>query len=83
MALAGSEWFSSLDLQSCYWQVKLDPEDKEKTAFSTGTGLWHFTVMPFGLCNAPATFESLMEQVLRGLPLDVCLGGHLKTNFST
>ena len=59
--------------QNGYWQVKLDPADKEKTAFSTGLGLWHFTVMPFGLCNAPATFERLMEQVLRGLPLDVCL----------
>ena len=72
-ALAGSKWFSSLDLRSGYWQVKLDPADKEKTAFSTGLGLWQFTVMPFGLCNAPATFERLMEQVLRGLPLDVCL----------
>lgn len=72
-ALAGSKWFSSLDLRSGYWQVKLDPDDKEKTAFSTGAGLWHFTVMPFGLCNAPATIERLMEQVLRGLPLDVCL----------
>ena len=49
------------------------PRDKEKTAFSTGMGLWQFTVMPFGLCNAPATFERLMEQGLRGLPLDVCL----------
>ena len=72
-ALAGNKWFSTLDLRSGYWQVRLDSDDKEKTAFSTGLGLWHFNVMPFGLCNAPATFERLMEQVFRGLPLDVCL----------
>ncbi len=72
-ALAGAEWFSTLDLQSGYWQVELHPEAKERTAFSTGRGLWQFKVMPFGLCNAPATFERLMEQVLAGLPLSVCL----------
>ena len=72
-ALAGAKWFSSLDLKSGYWQVQLYPDDKEKTAFSTGRGLWQFQVMPFGLCNAPATFERLMEQVLAGLPLTVCL----------
>jgi hypothetical protein len=53
--------------------VALHPEDKEKTAFSTGQGLWQFTVMPFGLCNAPVTFERLMESVLRGLTYEACL----------
>ena len=46
---------------------------KEKTAFSAGRGLWQFRVMPFCLCNAPATFERLMEQVLSGLQLSVAL----------
>ncbi|GBN25236.1 Retrovirus-related Pol polyprotein from transposon 297 [Araneus ventricosus] len=72
-ALNGSQWFSTLDLKSGYWQVEIQPEDKEKTAFTTGQGLWQFKVMPFGLCNAPATFERLMVTVLRGLTSEACL----------
>ena len=65
--LLGAKWFSTLEIQSGYWQVEIDKNDLEKTAFSTGEGFWHFLVMPFGLCNASGTFERLMEQVLRGL----------------
>ncbi|KAK3083233.1 hypothetical protein FSP39_017411 [Pinctada imbricata] len=73
-ALSGSVWFSTLDLKSGYWQVGMSPSDREKTAFSIfGSGLWQFTVMPFGLCNAPATFERLMERVLAGLSWVKCL----------
>lgn len=72
-ALANSKWYSCMDLNSGFWQVALDPADKEKTAFATGSGLYHFTVMPFGLVNAPSTFERLMENVMRGLQWEECL----------
>ena len=72
-SLAGSSWFSTLDLKSGYWQVSMDPKDQEKTAFSALDQLWEFSVMPFGLCNSPATFSRLMEQVLRGVPPTACL----------
>lgn len=70
--LAGNVWFSILDLKSGYWQIRMSPEDKEKTAFSIGNGLWQFNVLPFGLCNAPATFERLMEKVLGKLLSKIC-----------
>ena len=66
-SLEGAQWFSTLDLKSGFWQVALEPADQEKSAFCLDDGLWQFTVMPFGLCNAPATFERLVERVMRGL----------------
>ena len=71
--LSGSNWFSTIDLKSGYWQVELAPEDREKTAFCTQEGLFEFNVMPFGLCNAPATFQRLMDCVLAGLQWSSCL----------
>ena len=66
-ALGSSSWFTSLDLASGYWQVEVAPEDREKTAFITQFGTYQFLVMPFGLCNAPATFQRLMDDVLEGI----------------
>ena len=51
----------------------MDNSDAEKTAFTSRKGLFEFTAMPFGLCNAPATFERLMETVLAGLHWQICL----------
>ncbi|GES99293.1 uncharacterized protein LOC105343682 [Rhizophagus clarus] len=65
--LSGSQWFSSLDLASGFWQVELDQKEREKSTFITRFGTYEFTVMPFGLCNAPATFQRLMDTVLRDI----------------
>ena len=71
--LAQSRYFTTLDLAAGYWQVKMGSSSQEKTAFVTHSGLYEFKVMPFGLRNAPATFQRLMEQVLAGLVRDKCL----------
>ena len=51
----------------------MNPESQEKTAFATHSGLYEFRVMPFGLCNSPATFQRLMENVLAGLTKKSCM----------
>ena len=72
-SLAGARCFSTLDLASGYWQVGLSEEAKEKTAFTTSQGLYQFKVLPFGLCNAPSTFERLMDRILQGLRWQILL----------
>lgn len=63
-----------MDLQSGFWQVPLaTDEDRQKTAFITGLGLYQFTILSFGLTDAPACFQRLMEDVLRGLQWQECV----------
>jgi len=62
-----SSVFSTLDLQRGFWQIPVRESDRPKTAFTTFTGLYEFCVMPFGLTNSPATFQRLIENVLRDL----------------
>ena len=66
-SLGGSRWFTTLDLQSGYWQIPVAVSDLPKTAFITKYGLYEYTKMPFGLCNAPSTFQRCMKMVFRGL----------------
>ena len=66
-SLAGSRLYTTLDLNSAYWQVPIVPEDRKKTAFCTETDHWEFLVMPYGLKNAPSCFTRLIADALRGL----------------
>jgi transposase InsO family protein len=72
-ALAGARWFTTLDAASGYWQIPMALDSIEKTAFTCYLGLFEYLVMPFGLCNAPATFQRLMNLILAGLTWNCCL----------
>ncbi|UYV68182.1 K02A2.6-like, partial [Cordylochernes scorpioides] len=66
--LAGSQWFSTLDLKSGYWQVEMHPDDKEKTAFTTGSGLWQFNNFEEHLSNIEKVFKRLEAANLKLSP---------------
>jgi hypothetical protein len=64
-SISGMKYFTSLDLTSSYYQIRITEEDVPKTAFRTPFGLYQFKVLTFGLTNAPATFQSVMNDMLR------------------
>ena len=72
--MAGSAHFSSMDFKSGFWQIKMAPGSQQYMAFTVGNlGFYEFTRMPFGLCNAPATFQHLMQNTLGELNLMYCV----------
>src|SRR5208282_937541 len=72
-SLGGARFFSTLDLRAGYWQTEIDSRDRDKTAFVTRRGTFRFKVLSFGLANAPALFQRLMDLVLVGLTWEACL----------
>ena len=72
-ALSGNKYFTILDMKSGYHQIEMHEPHKERTAFTVGPlGFYEFNRMPFGLVNAPATYQRLMEECFFGLHLDIC-----------
>ena len=73
-SLAGAAHYSTFDINSGFWQVPMDEESKQYTAFTLGSmGLYEYKSMPFGLCNTPPTFQRLMQNCLGELNLAYCL----------
>ena len=70
--LGKAQYFISLDLANGFYQIQMNEDDIPKTAFSTDTGHYEFLRMPFGLKNAPATFQRVMNNILRGLQNEIC-----------
>ena len=66
-SLAGKLWCSTVDWNSGYYQLWLNPRDRHKTAFITKYGLFEFLCMPFGLCNAPSTFQRVVQLIFAGM----------------
>ena len=71
--LSGAKWFSVMDLKSGYYQVEMEPSDREKTAFVCPLGFYEYTRMLHGVTNAPATFQRLMERCVGSMNLQEVL----------
>ena len=73
-ALSGSKYYTTVDLLSRFWQTPMEESSKQYTAFTVGTlGFFQCECMPFGLCNALATFQCLMTNCLGELNYSTCL----------
>ena len=72
-SMVGARFFSTMDLKSGFWQVKMSEKSWQYTAFTVGSmGIFEFLQMPYGLCNAPATFQRLMQNCPGGAESDIC-----------
>jgi len=71
--LGGSQWYSTIDLRSGYFQLAIHPKDRHKTAFLTRRGSWQFKRLAFGLTGSPASFSRMMGLVMAGLNFAICL----------
>lgn len=67
LGAASPKYFSSRDLKSGFWQLEMDPSTKHKAAFITQSGVYEWKRMPFGLMNAPISFQTIMNSVLHGI----------------
>jgi hypothetical protein len=72
-ALTGSMWFTTFDMKNSYHQIEVEPSNTDKTAFICREGMFKFLTTPFGLCNAGATFQRVVDMVLSGLSFEICL----------
>ena len=73
-SLVGARYFSTMDLKSRFWQLKMSKESRQYTRFTVGSmGMYEFLRMPYGLCNAPAMLQHLMQNSLRELNLQFAL----------
>lgn len=72
-SLGEANVFSTLDCNAGYWQIPIAPEDRHKTTFTCHCGTYQCKRLPFGLCNAPATFQRAMDMILAGVRWQICL----------
>ena len=72
-SMGEAQFFTTLDANSGYWQIPVAKEDRDKTTFTSHAGYYRFKRMPFGLCNAPATFQRTLDILLAGLRWKACL----------
>jgi len=72
-SLGDARVFATLDCNAGYWQIPVAEEDKHLTAFTCHSGAWKCVRLPFGLCNAPATFQRVIDMILAGVKRQICI----------